>query len=497
MTRDLGHPPAPAVRPETPDLRVVAIVLAAGSATRFGGDKLSASLDGRPVLRHVLDALAAVPLAAVVVVTPPTYPSWLPAVAPPTSSVWIAVNPDPAAGIAGSIRVGLEHALEEGGDAVDGVLVALGDQPRLDPAVVRTILAAGARTDRPIVAPRYEDGGRNPVLVRRAAFDLLRSVDGDRGLGPFIERHAELVEELPVGAPNPDVDTRADLVALAAAGWADRVRRNREQVDRLREAPDGADFYARVSDTFRDDPDRVGDPVLDALLVHARADETWLDIGSGAGRYALPLARRVREVVAVDPSPAMLGALRELQAEHGIENVRPISGRWPPDPSTPEGSALAEALGPLPCADVALIAHVSYDVEDVLPFVEAMEEAARRLCVAILMERTPAAAAEAFWPEVHGEPRVPLPALGAFVELLEARGRSPEVVLADRIARRWRDRDEVASLVRRQLWVAPGSEKDIRAMELLDRWLVETDDGRLALSTALPSNVGVVTWSPR
>lgn len=496
MTPDHAQAPDPGPGTDTPDLRVVAIVLAAGSATRFGGDKLSAPLEGRPILRHVLDALAAVPVADVVVVTPPAYPAWLPAVAPPTSSVWIAVNPDPGAGIASSVRVGLEHALEEGGDAIEGVLVVLGDQPRLEPDVVRAVLKAGARTDRPIVAPRYEDGGRNPVLVRRRAFDLLRAVEGDRGLGPFIQRHAELVAEIPVAAPNPDVDTRADLVALAAAGWADRVRRNREQVDRLREAPDGADFYATVSDTFRDDPDRVGDPVLDALLVHARPDETWLDIGSGAGRYALPLARRVREVVAVDPSPAMLGALRELQAEHGIENVRPIAGRWPPDPSTPEGSALADALGPSPCADVALIAHVSYDVEDVLPFVDAMEAAARRLCVAILMERTPAAAAEAFWPEVHGEARIPLPALGAFVELLEARGRSPEVVLADRISRRWRDRDGVAALVRRQLWVAPGSEKDARAMKLVDRWLVATDDGRLALSTAEPSNVGVVTWSP-
>jgi CTP:molybdopterin cytidylyltransferase MocA/SAM-dependent methyltransferase len=497
MTPDPASSPGAEVDEATPRLRVVAIVLAAGSATRFGGQKLSASLEGRPLLRHVLDVLAAVPLEHVVVVTPPTYPEWLPAVAAPTSSVWIAVNPDPAAGLASSLRVGLEHALEEGGDALDGVLIVLGDQPRLDPAVVRAVLGAAARSPSPIVAPRYDDGGRNPVLVRRSAFDLLRSLEGDRGLGPFIEDHPDLVDEVPVSAVNPDVDTRADLVALAAAGWAERVRRNREQVDRLREAPDGADFYAKVSDTFRDDPDRVGDPVLDALLVHARPDETWLDIGSGAGRYALPLARRVREVIAVDPSPAMLSALRDLQVEHAIDNVRPIPGRWPPDRSTPEGRALADALGPFPCADVALIAHVSYDIEEVLPFVDAMEAAARRLCVAILMERTPAAAAEPFWPEVHGEPRIPLPALPSFVELLEARGRHPEVVPADRIARRWRDRDQVAALVRRQLWVTPGSAKDARAMELVDRWVVPADDGGLTLSNAEPSAVGVVTWSPR
>ena len=78
-------------------------------------------------------------------------------------------------------------------------------------------------------------------------------------------------------------------------------------------------------------------------------------------------------------------------------------------------------------ADVALIAHVGYDVEAIGPFVDAMETAAGRLCVAVLMEQVPAAAANPFWPPVHGEERVPLPALPDLLELLEARGRRPSV----------------------------------------------------------------------
>ena len=35
--------------------RVVAVVLAAGEGSRFGGGKLLASIEGRPVLQHVLD----------------------------------------------------------------------------------------------------------------------------------------------------------------------------------------------------------------------------------------------------------------------------------------------------------------------------------------------------------------------------------------------------------------------------------------------------------
>ena len=122
-------------------------------------------------------------------------------------------------------------------------------------------------------------------------------------------------------------------------------------------SPDGRDFYATVSRTFVADPVRDGDLVLEALLGLARPDETWLDIGAGAGRYALPLARRVRRVVAVDPSGSMLEALREGMAAHGIANIGTVEGRWPPD------DALRAALGPDPLADAAagIVEHVNRD----------------------------------------------------------------------------------------------------------------------------------------
>ena len=141
---------------------------------------------------------------------------------------------------------------------------------------------------------------------------------------------------------------------------AARVRANREQVDRLREVPDGADFYAPVSTLFRADPARDDDPVLARLRALARPGDRWLDIGAGAGRYALPLARVVREVVALDPSASMLGALREGAREFGVGNVGgggPLAGR-----STKVGTG-----------EVALIAHVGYDIEAIDPFLDAME----------------------------------------------------------------------------------------------------------------------------
>ena len=199
-------------------------------------------------------------------------------------------NPEPARGLSSSLQVGIGEL----DDAVEGALIVLGDQPRLPARAVRALLDAGVTDERPIVVPVYDgDLGRNPVLVGRAAFALVAEATGDRGLGPLIEAHPELVREIPIRVEggNPDVDTRADLVGLLEAGWSARVVANAEQVDRVREVPDGSDFYAPVTGLFRADPTRTDEPVAGRAAARwsSRA-RRWLDIGAGAGRYALPLA---------------------------------------------------------------------------------------------------------------------------------------------------------------------------------------------------------------
>lgn len=272
--------------------------------------------------------------------------------------------------------------------------------------------------------------------------------------------------------------------------WAERVRANREQVDRVREVPDGRDFYAPVTSLFRAHPRRTDEPVLDLLRALVEPGETWLDIGAGAGRYALPIALLAGEVIALDPSTGMLGALRDQMAEFGVANVWPVEGRWPPD------STLAGALGPFPVADIALIAHVGYDVETIGPFVEAMEGAARRLCVGVLMERQPASVADPFWPPVHGEARVALPALPEFVELLRERGREPEVTVVQREPRTFETRSELEGFLRRQLWIADGGEKERRYRAALEELVVERNGG-FGLRDQEPMPVGVAVWRPR
>ncbi|HSL98065.1 MAG TPA: NTP transferase domain-containing protein [Candidatus Deferrimicrobiaceae bacterium] len=467
--------------------RFAAVILAAGAGRRFGGAKLLARIDGAPILAHVVATARAAGLAPLLVAAGADLAEHAPAlrIAPEE----LVVNPEPERGLSSSVRIGIAAATAAE-PPVDGAVVLLGDQPLVRAAVIARLVAAleAAPTEVVAAVARYADGGSpNPVALRRAGFELAAEATGDRGLGPALEAHRGMVIEAEVPGGNPDVDRVDDLTAVAELAWAERVLANREQVERLREVADGPDFYATVSSIFRDDPDRTGDVVLDALRAMARPTDTWLDIGAGAGRYALPLARAVREVITLDPSPAMLAALREGMAEGGIENVRRVEGRWP--------DAL-ELLGAPPVADVSLIAHVSYDVEAIWPFVDAMERATRRTCLAVLMERSPASLAEAFWPPVHGEPRIALPGLPAFVDLLIARGREPAVEILETRRRTWADRDEVLRHLRRQTWVEPGSAKDERLQWLVDESLVTNDDGSVELANAAPLTVGIAAWRP-
>ena len=276
--------------------------------------------------------------------------------------------------------------------------------------------------------------------------------------------------------------TTATAAALEDA-WAVRVRANREQVDRVREVPD-RDFYAPVSSLFVADPRRTGEEALDALLVLADPEDRWLDIGAGAGRYALPLAGYVAEIIAVEPSVSMRNALRTGVEEHGVENLRIVAGAWP--------AALA-SLGQPPVAEVALIAHVGYDIEAIGPFLDALEQATRRRCVAMLTDRSPASVADPFWPLVHGEDRVPLPALPDLLELLLARGRDPLVTVVERSPRSFESVGALTAFLRRQLFIAEGGEKDVHFRAILPEHIARRD-GAWTLTNPPQGSLGIVTW---
>ena len=188
------------------------LVLAAGLGSRFGGGKMLAEIDGRPMLQHVLDLAAAAELDPVVVVLGED------AGAIEGAITWRDEtrirNDDPARGISSSLKLGLEAL----GDS-DRVLVLLGDQPFVTLENVRVITTVGRDPARPVVVPRYADGlAGNPVLLETEAWPLAMRLAGDRGMSQLFSANAQLVRYVEVDGDNPDIDTRAALKVLSRGG---------------------------------------------------------------------------------------------------------------------------------------------------------------------------------------------------------------------------------------------------------------------------------------
>ncbi|KAA0240930.1 hypothetical protein EDM76_01120 [bacterium] len=265
--------------------------------------------------------------------------------------------------------------------------------------------------------------------------------------------------------------------ATSYQAWANRVRAHGEAPVRAGLERNRKETWASAVDAFTADPRRDDEPALDALLRLVQPGETWLDIGAGAGRYALPLALAGASVVAIEPSTAMAGALRAGAAKHGVEGLRVIEREWP-------------MAGP-PAAGVALIAHVGYGTESIGPFLDAMEAAARRLCVALMLARAPSSAADAYWLPVHGVERPSLPALPEFLRVLLARGKLFDLRLLPRFEQARRDPAADLRFLRRHLRVEAGTPADER--------LQREYETRVARGESLhPSDVplGIVTWEP-
>jgi molybdenum cofactor cytidylyltransferase len=201
-----------------PVAETAAVILAAGAGSRFGGGKIRAPLDGRPLLAHVLAAVREAGVGRVVVVLgrdAAAVVSALQADEPAgLDRVLLAMNPQPERGLATSLAIGLGPATAAPAPA--GVLVVLGDQPRVRPEVLRALCDAVAPATAAAVVPQYEaDAAPNPVLLLPAGWPLVMRLTGDRGLGPLLVADPDMVVRVPVGGANPDVDTPADLANLA------------------------------------------------------------------------------------------------------------------------------------------------------------------------------------------------------------------------------------------------------------------------------------------
>ncbi|MDE0944540.1 MAG: molybdopterin-binding/glycosyltransferase family 2 protein [Alphaproteobacteria bacterium] len=196
--------------------RIAAIVLAAGQSRRMGvANKLLAEIDGKAMLLRVVEAALAAQVSEVIAVTGHEADSVAAALEP--HGVGTVHNPDFADGLSTSLHKGVSGL---DGD-IDGVVVLLGDMPRITPGHINRLIAAfNPGEGRAICVPTYQGKRGNPVLFAASFFAEMEEVGGDSGAKYLIGQHEDELVEVPMDDDSIflDVDTPDALTAIRAVG---------------------------------------------------------------------------------------------------------------------------------------------------------------------------------------------------------------------------------------------------------------------------------------
>ncbi len=223
------------------------------------------------------------------------------------------------------------------------------------------------------------------------------------------------------------------------------------------------------------------DPFLAEVRRRVGRRTTVVDVGAGTGRFALALAPKVAEVVAVDPSRGMLDVLRREARRRRLTNVRAVEGRW-------------EDVD-VPPADVAICSYVLPIVAQPVPFLRKLDRTTGRHVLLYLGAFSADALFDPLWRHFHGQPRHPGASYLDLVAVLREMGIRPRVRVVE--VQSHSRFPSLAKAVReyRDYLVLPDTPEVRRELkELLTDWLVRDAEGwRLPVRT-LPA--AVLAWSP-
>ncbi len=187
-------------------MKIALVLTAAGSSKRFGGDKLAYPIDGKPMLLHALELYDRLRDRFVLrTVVLKTGAAERRAVAE-RMEYRVTENPDPERGIASSVVLGTETAAKAD---PDGILYAVGDQPRVTEKTVLALLSVFETDPTRIVAPIADGKRGNPVLFPKDLIPELLTLSGDVGGSQVIAKHPDRLVTVEVPAKELyDVDTR-------------------------------------------------------------------------------------------------------------------------------------------------------------------------------------------------------------------------------------------------------------------------------------------------
>jgi len=190
--------------------KISIILLAAGSSSRMGMNKLMLKIENETLLESTLKSALCSSAGDVIVVFGANSEENESLIG--QFSAKITVNEDWEKGIGSTIKCGLQKALAENPD-LNAVIISVSDQPFLTKNIFDKLISKYLETGKPIVASDYSDSMGVPVLYDKSIFDELLEMPDEHGAKKHILVNAEkgIMATVPFPKGDVDIDTVEDL----------------------------------------------------------------------------------------------------------------------------------------------------------------------------------------------------------------------------------------------------------------------------------------------
>lgn len=188
------------------------IILAAGKSTRMRGrNKLLVKVEGKPIIRRVVEASLKSKVDEVIVVL-----GWE---ADKIKEVLgdlpcrLVLNRDYEKGQSDSVKAGLREV----GQTTQAILVLPGDVAMIDPQSINLVIEEYARRKTPIVIAAHKGRPGHPILLAKQLFGEIEKIgEPTFGLKAVVKKHSENIRLVEAGSTNvlQDIDLPEDLKKL-------------------------------------------------------------------------------------------------------------------------------------------------------------------------------------------------------------------------------------------------------------------------------------------
>ncbi len=153
--------------------RIAGVLLAAGTASRMGTNKLLLDLGAEPMVRRAARQVIEAGLSPVIVVL--GFEAARVAAALEGLGVETVINNDHAKGINSSVQLGIARVPAD----CDAAVVALGDMPLVTAHMIAAMVERYRAGEEPLVISMYDDVQAPPTLYGRALFGEFAGPDGE------------------------------------------------------------------------------------------------------------------------------------------------------------------------------------------------------------------------------------------------------------------------------------------------------------------------------